>query len=452
MTKNQLFSSLLLFILVCAAISSQAQQRSCSTMDVLERQLESNPDLANKIQSIENHTQRVIQNTNGNYQRIDGTQMQVLNDDFRRNNANADNMWPQAADTEIEFCLATVDPNGNPTTGINRKFYDRDEWGFDDAMKYAANGGVDAWPVSEYLNIWVCYLGRAYLGYAQFPGGDPATDGIVMSPQFFGSIGTAQAPYDGGRTATHEIGHWLNLRHIWGDGDCSADDFVSDTPISDSQNYGCDIGHVSCNTIDMVQNQNYMDYSDDDCMNLFTQGQKDRMRAMFDVGGFRSSLLNSMACNGVAASCNDGIQNQGETGIDCGEPCAPCSTICLGNQVTLSITFDDFPEDISWVINNNAGSTLLFGGNYYNEQSGSTLIVNQCLPNGCYDFIIFDSYGDGICCDFGNGSYTLTAGGNTIVSSSSFDSSEATYFCVSSATPTCNDGIQNQGETGIDNL
>ncbi len=110
-----------------------------------------------------------------------------------------------------------------------------------------------------------------------------------MSPQYFGTTGTAQAPFDGGRTTTHEVGHWMNLRHIWGDGRCRQDDFVSDTPSSDAPNYGCDLGERSCRTTDMVEN--YMDYSDDDCMGLFTEGQKARMRAVFAPGGARASLV-----------------------------------------------------------------------------------------------------------------------------------------------------------------
>ena len=113
------------------------------------------------------------------------------------------------------------------------------------------------------------------------------------------------------------MGHWLNLRHIWGDGGCSVDDFVSDTPLSDGPNYGCALGHISCSTEDMVQN--YMDYSDDACMNIFTSGQSDRMNALFGSGGFRESLLNSNGCGGGAEpTCTDGIQNGDETGVDCG--------------------------------------------------------------------------------------------------------------------------------------
>ena len=221
-------------------------------------------------------------------------QLQILNDDFRRMNADQDNIWPQAADTEIEFCLATRDPNGAPSDGILRVPTTVSGFGTSDNVKFSSAGGSDAWPADEYMNFWVCNLGGGLLGYAQFPGGNPATDGIVCGYQFTGLNGPGAGAYNLGRTATHEVGHWLNLRHIWGDGGCGADDFVADTPESDGANYGCALGHVSCSTEDMVQN--YMDYSDDACMNVFSQGQADRMQALFGPGGARVSLLTSDGC------------------------------------------------------------------------------------------------------------------------------------------------------------
>ena len=185
----------------------------------------------------------------------------------------------------IEFRLATKDPDGNPTSGINRV---RSELTVESIPRDLVKS-LSYWNSYQYLNIWVVKKftpessGGILLGYAQFPGGAASTDGVVMDYQYFGTIGTATAPFDLGRTATHEVGHWLNLRHIWGDGNCNADDFVSDTPSSDAANYGCASNHVSCSSTDMVQN--YMDYSDDACMNLFTEGQKTRMRALFDTGG-----------------------------------------------------------------------------------------------------------------------------------------------------------------------
>ncbi len=459
--------------LILASLSLNAQQRDCGTMDILQQNLLEDPSRQESMDLIEAFTQKTDQNP---MKAVNGTitipvvvhviygnstenisdaqvlsQIQVLNDDFRRTNSDANNTWSQAADTDIEFCMATVDPNGNPTNGITRTSTSTSAFGTNDQMKYSSSGGKDAWPRDEYLNMWVCDISGSILGYAQFPGsGAAATDGVVMDYQYFGTIGTASAPFDLGRTATHEVGHWLNLRHIWGDGGCNVDDFVSDTPTSDAANYGCASGHSSCSSTDMVQN--YMDYSDDACMNLFTDGQRTRMRALFEPGGFRESLLSSGGCgnSGPVATCTDGIQNQGETGIDCGGPCAPCP--CAGTNVSWSITFDNYPEETSWSIVNASGATVASGGTYASQADGSTLSGSVCLADGCYDFIINDAYGDGICCSYGNGSYSVSDASGTLVSGASFTSSETTNFCVGSTgpTPTCNDGIQNQGEAGVD--
>ena len=270
------------------------------------------------------------------------SQIDVLNEDFRRLNSDASNtpadFLPVAADSEIEFCMATTDPNGNATDGITRKQTSNSSWSTNDNMKFSSQGGTDAWPTGDYLNIWVCNMSGGILGYAQFPGGPAATDGIVCLTTAFGTTGNVNAPFNLGRTTTHEVGHWLNLRHIWGDGNCNADDFVSDTPTAGGPNYTgapCSYpGPNSCNDgggdlPDMFQN--YMDYSDDGCMNLYTTGQKDRMRALFDPGGARASLLNSTACGPAApAHCSNGTQDGDETGVDCGGSCADCPT-CTDN-------------------------------------------------------------------------------------------------------------------------
>ena len=385
------------------------------------------------------------------------SQIQVLNDDFRRLNSDADNTWSQAADTEIQFCMATVDPNGNATNGITRKSSTRTSWGTNDDMKKASQGGVNPWDASQYLNMWVCNIGGGILGYAQFPGGSASTDGVVMGPQYFGSKDGGSgfylsAPFDLGRTTTHEVGHFLNLRHIWGDGNCNADDFVSDTPTSDAANYGCATGHVSCSSTDMVQN--YMDYSDDSCMNLYTQGQTDRMRAVLLPGGVRAALGASLKCDGGGSTptCTDGVQNGNETGVDCGGPdCSPCQTACTENEINVSITFDNYPEETAWTLKNAGGTTVASGTYSAANADGSTVNETHCLPDGCYDFVITDAYGDGICCSYGNGSYTVTNGSTTLASGGSFTSSDATNFCLGGApAPTCTDGIQNGNETGVD--
>ncbi|TYP99879.1 putative secreted protein (Por secretion system target) [Tenacibaculum adriaticum] len=314
MKKITLTLMCLLFVAV-----NFAQQRNCHSMENLEYRQSLDPTLQQRMGEIESFTQRKVREKESNQARVDGqiitipvvvhviysnsqenisaaqiqSQLDVLNEDYRRTNSDANSKWSQAADTQIEFQLATIDPNGNPTTGITRKSSSTTSWGTNDAMKKSSQGGVDPWDASEYLNMWVCNIGGGILGYAQFPGGSASTDGVVMGPQYFGSSdkGTGfylSAPFDKGRTTTHEVGHFLNLRHIWGDGGCGVDDFVSDTPESDAANYGCESSHSSCGSLDMVEN--YMDYSDDTCMNLFTVGQKARMRTVLEAGGSRRSL------------------------------------------------------------------------------------------------------------------------------------------------------------------
>ena len=172
-------------------------------------------------------------------------------------------------------------------------------WSTNDAVKKSNRGGSDAIDPATKLNIWVCNLGQGLLGYAQFPGGNPSTDGVVILYSAFGSknifkTGRYSTPYDLGRTATHEVGHWLNLRHIWGDdgGACSGSDLVDDTPNQGDENYGVpSFPTVSCSNGpngDMFMN--YMDYTDDRGMYMFTALQKSRMEALFTSTGARAAL------------------------------------------------------------------------------------------------------------------------------------------------------------------
>jgi hypothetical protein len=219
------------------------------------------------------------------------SQIDVLNRDFRRLNPDVE-LVPAAfadrvGDARIEFALATVDPDGARTDGITRTRTSVSSFSDDDGVKSAGTGGADAWPSERYLNLWVCPLGSGLLGYAQFPGGPPETDGVVVTHTAFGTSGTAREPFDLGRTATHEIGHWLNLRHIWGDDGtgCSGSDFVADTPNQGGENTGRPaFPHVSCdNGPDGDMFMNYMDYTDDVAMHMFTAGQVERMHACLDT-------------------------------------------------------------------------------------------------------------------------------------------------------------------------
>jgi len=217
------------------------------------------------------------------------SQIKVLNRDFRATNpdkSQVPTVWKGlVADARIEFVLAKLDPEGNPTNGVTRTKTDRTSFGTNDSVKFTGSGGKDAWPTSRYLNMWVCKLGGGVLGYAQFPGGPSETDGVVITHTGFGTVGTAAAPFHLGRTATHEIGHWLNLRHIWGDTeDCSGTDHVADTPNAAGPNQGSPtFPSISCSNGpngDMFMN--YMDYSDDPALVMFTSQQVVRMTAVLE--------------------------------------------------------------------------------------------------------------------------------------------------------------------------
>jgi hypothetical protein len=313
----------LLFLLVSTA---QAQEQ-CGTMRWLEQMQVSNPGVKAQWEAlnresanwIEAHQHSLTSRSvvtipvvvhvvyNTSEQNISDeqifSQIQVLNDDYRRLNADRSNtpsiFQNVAADCEIEFCLARQDPQGNATTGITRTQTQAQVFQMGNAMKRTETGGKAAWDSNKYLNIWVCNLNPGLLGYASLPGTElPAFDGVVIGYKSFGKGGATVPPYNLGRTATHEVGHWLNLQHIWGDNDgsdpCSGTDEVADTPNQARQNEGCpDFPQPSCNnTSDMFMN--YMDYTRDVCMNLFTLGQKARMHA--SLNGPRKGILSSQAC------------------------------------------------------------------------------------------------------------------------------------------------------------
>lgn len=295
-------------------IEETPRKRTCGTMPVHERLLRTIPDYARARSASENRhldylrhgpsgaragvtviptVVHVVYHTNA--QNISDAQVKsqinVLNKDFRMLNPDTSTV-PQAfkpliADSRIEFELATTDPHGAATSGITRTRTNLTGFSDDDKVKSAATGGADAWPADRYLNLWVCPLSGGLLGYAQFPGGPAATGGVVILHSAFGTTGTAAAPFNLGRTATHEIGHWLNLRHIWGDdGDgCWGSDHVPDTPNQGGPNYGTPaFPHITCNNGpngDLFMD--FMDYVDDAAMTMFTAGQVHRMQACLDA-------------------------------------------------------------------------------------------------------------------------------------------------------------------------
>ena len=208
------------------------------------------------------------------------SQIRALNKDYRATNPDKNQTpapWKSlVTDTRIKFTLVKVTRTITTKTGFT----------FDDAVKKASAGGIPPFSPKTHLNLWVCALTGGLLGYAQFPGGPAATDGVVINYLAFGTIGTAKAPFNKGRTATHEVGHYFNLRHIWGDTpDCSGSDMAADTPNCAGPNYGAPTWPVvTCNNGpngDMFMN--YMDYTDDPAMYMFTAQQVLRMRTTLDT-------------------------------------------------------------------------------------------------------------------------------------------------------------------------
>ncbi|MCC9135733.1 M43 family zinc metalloprotease [Pontibacter silvestris] len=235
------------------------------------------------------------------------SQLQILNNDFRRLNADTVNtpsyFQPYAADTRVEFCLAAIDPNGDPTTGITRTQTSKTSFSYiKDEVKSDSEGGVDNWDPTQYLNVWICNISNNILGYATFPGAPANTDGVVIH---YNAVGSPPAnryewSYNLGRTATHEIGHWLGLNHIWGAGStCNDSDEIEDTPNQLEESVDCPEGIVvSCDNEPYGNMyQNFMDYTNDACMNMFTQGQAAYINAV--VNSSRNSVINSLACSGI---------------------------------------------------------------------------------------------------------------------------------------------------------
>lgn len=485
------------------------------------------------------------------------SQIDILNADYSGTNSditnwtnNAASFFPGVSNGEacIQFCIATQNhpagsgiANGDPAVTIN-----------------ATSGDFSAaW--SGYLNIFV-QANTGVLGYSPL-GGSGNGDGVVIDANAFGAGSgcgsiSPNAPYDLGRTLTHELGHYLLLDHIWGGG-CGQDDDVADTPDAADSNYDCpNLGVSSCGSTDM--HMNYMDYTNDACMYMFSAGQATRME------NYVSSSLQNLISNGATvcqgggggnpATCTDGIQNGNETGVDCGGPdcqpcqvdptcedgiqngdetgvdcggsdCQPCQTgnnceaptnvsvnvasastaivtfnaapeafefivtyeaqgvgvqtvttsdtymiledltaetnyqvqvqaVCQdgtssaaitqfstpagdgGNcecgedtHIGLALTLDNYPEETTWQLINDNGEIVAAGGDY--NESGATIEESTCLEDGCYTFYITDTYGDGICCSYGNGSFEiLDADENVLANGGDFGDYAALDICV----------------------
>lgn len=319
-----------LLVLMSPAIWGQGSR--CLSHDHSERILSNNPDLIKKKVMLDKKINQwtasndgrkngavitlplvfhVIFNTSS--QNIDSlqiaSQIDVINDDFRKLNANLNivqgGFSNLATDVQFEFKLADVDPDGNPTNGITRTVTTNPAIGGSFDRYYDPNrDGVAAWDPEKYINVWVCNINSAGgdFGFATFPGeADPeSSDGCVIDFKYLGTTGTAanSQPQHLGRTLTHELGHYFGLEHIWGDvDDCSNDDNIADTPPQETSTEECltyPFYDDCTDTGDGINFYNYMDYTDDECMAMFTADQAARMQAVVAIpyaDGGRSELL-----------------------------------------------------------------------------------------------------------------------------------------------------------------
>jgi hypothetical protein len=320
------------------------------------------------------------------------SQIDVLNEDFRRLNPNRVNtpggFLPIAADYGFEFRLACTDPNGFSTDGIIRKNTNRTSYTVEfennsDLIDEGATGvkfgasGSEPWPTNRYLNIWVCCFSGGTLGYGTFPAdfaARPNFDGVVIHTTAMGRVGNVEAPFNGGRTATHEVGHWLDLRHIWGDANCG-NDGVFDTPPQQTANRDCPNfpRQTACNnTVNGEMFMNYMDYTDDACMNVYTNGQRQRGRAMFAAGGPRFAFLDNyfrLEARTSTLYCNGKVKLSNPN-------CFPVTWSVVTGPATITTSNDN-----QATISSTASGTIRLratGGNYISEQD---FLVSQEAPH-----------------------------------------------------------------------
>lgn len=451
------------------------------------------------------------------------SQIQVLNEDYRRMaGTRGFNTDPNGADVEIEFCLAQQDPDGCVTNGINRVDMSSisTTWSGPGGNTDTVLKPMTFWDASQYMNMWsVNFSDGSLLGFAQFPGGPANSDGVVSNYTYFGSNDAAGVTIPGsfnlGRTMTHEVGHYLGLFHTFQGGCGGAGDQCADTPEVDSPNFGCPTTHQSCGDLDMVRN--YMDYTDDACMNIFTNDQKARVIAVMNTANNRPNTTTSDKCTPLADVTNDGsiTINMLTPGAACSGEVVPnvritnygtvtltSATISydvdggtstdypwtgnLGNgefvdvdlpmvaagggqhtlnvsiaspngnnderncnddtsatftgsdsysdttEVRLTIVPDDYGSETTWIFEDENG-TVATGGPYTNNDSTPINETFDVVADMCYTFTINDDFGDGICCDYGIGSYELRTDDDTVIfSGGEFSDTEITQISTNS--------------------
>jgi len=338
------------------------------------------------------------------------SQITVLNQDYGRTNSDTGStpaVWKSvAANMGVQFCLAQRDPAGNPSTGIERRQNNAvTSWSTNDAVKYTAQGGLDIWDPTRYLNIWVCDLGQSLLGYGEFPtGSTTATYGVVILNSGFGNTGTVSAPYQLGRTTTHEFSHCFNLYHIWGDdnGACTGTDYCADTPNQANSTNNCPAfpsidacaNSPAPNAGDPVHGimfMDYMDYSYDNCMNMFTQMQSARTNAVLTTAPYQS-LATSNGCTPVNLLNDDA----GISGIT-----SPAGTVC-NPSFTPVVVLKDFGGNaltscnIVYTVDGGAPVSLPWTGSLASQATASVTLAAGTTTLGAHSFKAWTAMPNGV--------------------------------------------------------
>ncbi len=400
-----------LLIALLALSSAVSAQRKCGTDVVLQQKLRAQPQLQDKLRNMEQSLRR-SKSQPGPFRTFsratipvvvhivlpDPTvvtdeqildQLEALNLDYTAQNTDVSQVpavWQSlTGNPEVQFCLAARTPDGDPTNGIIRTVSNR-SFPIDGSarqVKYAATGGAAAWDADRYLNIWVCELDENYLGVATFPQlFVPEEQGVVVHYRAFGRMGSARAPFNLGRTLTHEIGHFFSLYHIWGSTDnntCSDDDNVADTPPQYIQTYDCPAGvltDVCTNTAPGIMYMNYMDYVNDACMHFFTSGQTDRMRTSLETQ--RASLLFSDGCQPVNLKANDAsvLEIDRPSGYLCEAGQTP--RVVLKNRGSASLT----RTTIRYTVGNTAPVSFNWTGNLASLAQATVELPQFTAPLG----------------------------------------------------------------------
>lgn len=335
------------------------------------------------------------------------SQITVLNQDYRKMISTPGyNTNPVGADTQIQFALAQQDPNGNPTNGIERVAFTQESWsGYSTDIDLIVKPAT-IWDPSQYLNMWTVNMNDDVLGYAQFPdgsglggldvsGGDANSDGVVAAYNTFGSTDYGvsfllNAPYDKGRTMSHEVGHWLGLIHIWGDATCG-NDYCADTPVHHDFNTGCPTKLSCASTTVNEMVENYMDYTYDECMNIFTGDQKARMTTIMNNAARRSTLKTSTKNFPMSLFAND-AEVKLETSIPnqiCGVANQAIQKVTIYNRGTTNLT----SATLNYNINGGSNTVYNWSGNLATHQFATFNITINSASNGTINAAITNANG-----------------------------------------------------------